>query len=87
MRFKKKMNSYLYIQISDINKYNVILKLNKINVKIYNLKENDNNVIIKILASDYEKITKYLKTLKVKKLKYTNYLYLKYTFKKYYLVL
>ncbi len=81
------MNSYLYIKVDSTSKNNVILKLNKINVKIYSLKEDKDSLIIKILASDYEKIDKYLKTMEFKKLKYTGPLYFKKTLQKYKFVL
>ena len=71
------MNSYLFIRFENQDKYNIIIKLHKINVKVFAVKEEKNAIIIKILASDYDKIDKYLKTMNVQKIKYTGPLYFK----------
>ena len=81
------MNSYLFLKITDKNKNNIILKLSKINVKVLAVKEEKDGLIIKILASDYDKMVKYLKTVKMKKIRYTGPLYFKMTLKKYKLVI
>ena len=71
------MNSYLFLKITDKNKNNIILKLSKINVKVLAVKEEKDGLIIKILASDYDKMVKYLKTVKMKKIRYTDHYILK----------
>ncbi len=81
------MNSYLFIRFENQDKYNIIIKLHKINVKVFAVKEEKNAIIIKILASDYDKIDKYLKTMNVQKIKYTGPLYFKKVLRKYWLVL
>lgn len=80
------MNSYLYIKIKDKNKEKIILKMRQINVALYEIKADGNNLILKIKEEDYEKIRKYLKTLKVTKLKYTGLRYIKESLKRYRLI-
>lgn len=77
------MNSYLYIKIKGISPQKVITKLMNINVSIFDVREKEEWIYIKILNNDYEKIKKYLKTLEFKKVRYTGPEYFRQTFKRY----
>ena len=56
------MSNYVLIKVINISQEKVILKLNELNIDIYKLKPNNNDVIIKIKENDLEKITKYIRT-------------------------
>lgn len=77
------MNSYLYLKISHYKWETLVKKLRQINVSILSMEKENDSLIIKINEKDYDKIKKYLKTVKFKKLKYTGPKYYSKTFKRY----
>ncbi|MBQ6840617.1 MAG: sporulation protein YqfD [Bacilli bacterium] len=81
------MNSFLYIKITGYSWQKIAQKLRSINVSVYEMYEKNDAIYIKIVNEDYEKITKYLKTLKFQKVKYTGPEYLRKTIKRYRLLL
>jgi len=81
------MHSYLYIKIKGYQESKIVQKLIGINVSIFDLTKKEDYIYIKILKEDYEKIQKYLKTLKFSKVKYTGLEYFKQTINKYKLIL
>lgn len=77
------MNSYIYLKAINPRKESLIIKLRQLGINIYELEEEDNNLIIKINIQDYAKIKKYLKTIRFKKIRYTGPKYFLETFKRF----
>lgn len=80
------MNDYLYIKIKNKRASDVIIKMRQIGVALYEIKEENNDVFLKINSIDYEKIEKYLKTYKIKKIRYTGKKYIYLSLKRYFII-
>lgn len=81
------MTSYLYIKIKNQPESKIIKKFQELNISIYDLQRKEKYIYIKILAEDYEKLQKYLKTLNFQKVRYTGPDYFKKTFKRYRMII
>ena len=64
-------NSFLYIKTNREFESKVFMKLNLVNVSIYDAYCKNNNLYIKIEKNDYSKVKKYIKSIKFEKVKYT----------------
>ena len=59
------MNHYIIIRIKTPKKTDLLLKLNKINVNIRNIKYEDKYLVFELLASDIKRVRKYLVSYKL----------------------
>jgi len=59
------MNHYIKIRIKTVKKSELLLKLNKLNVNIRNIKYKDKYIYFEILASDIKRVKKYLISYKI----------------------
>lgn len=83
MILKNPYNSYLYLKVENYSESKLIKKLAQINVSIHDLSKVNNDIYFKITLEDYEKIDKYLKTIKFKKVRYTGIKYIIESIKRY----
>lgn len=81
------MNNYLLIRIKNISIYKVVKKFFELNISIINIKNDKNDVMVKILASDEQKISKYLKAYDIEIVDYYGKKRIKLFFKKYMLII
>ena len=80
-------NKIVWVKFYDNNYYKILLKLNSIDVNIYNNIQKDNSVLVQINYEDYKKIKKYLISYKTEIVEVSGILKIKQMLKKYFVFL
>ncbi len=77
------MNKLIWVKFYNNNYYQLILRLNKLGITIYNSKKDKDCILIKIKREDYDKIKKYLISYKTEIYSLTGILKIDWLIKKY----